>query len=150
MKKLTLIMIPVLLLTASLFAAVKIHNNKEKEAIKEVIYDGYVIGMFKEVDLEKIGKHWHRDCDMVALKDGKINKRNMGELLKMAENTGNKPPAVPNVRHEIKLVDVTGYAAVAKVEIFFGEKHMFTDYFSLYKFENDWKIATKIWYEYPH
>ena len=41
-------------------------------------------------------------------------------------------------------MDVTGKAAVARVELFRDGKHVFTDYLSLYQFADGWKIVAKI------
>jgi len=53
------------------------------------------------------------------------------------------------VRHEFKLVDVTGTEAVARVELWRDGRHMFTDYLSLYKRPDGWKIAAKTFYAHP-
>lgn len=149
MKKFRLTGITIFAFFAALFFISWVGMDKDEELIKEVISEGYVRGLFKEVNLDLIEKHWHYDCDMVAFSNGDIRKNNIGSRLKMARDTGQTPPPVPNVRHKIKFIDVTEYAAIAKVEIYFGDKHMFTDYLSFYKFQTGWKIVTKIWYEYP-
>ncbi len=149
MKKLTFLILLIITSSVFVFAGWKTETGTDKDAIKNVISEGYVKGMFKDVNLDLLEKYWHKECDTVALRQGELKKDNMGKRIKWARETGKTPPKVPNVRHEIKLIDVTGYAAVTKVEIFFGEKHIYTDYFSLYKFDNGWKIVTKIWYSYP-
>jgi hypothetical protein len=42
-------------------------------------------------------------------------------------------------------VDVTGNAAIAKIEVFKDSRHVYTDYMSLYKFKDGWKIVNKIY-----
>ena len=46
------------------------------------------------------------------------------------------------------LVDVTGNAAVAKFEFYVGQKLTFVDYQFLYKFQENWKIVSKIYYKF--
>ena len=46
--------------------------------------------------------------------------------------------------YEFLLVDVAGYAASAKLDVFRGETHFSTDYMLLYKFTDGWKIVSKI------
>jgi hypothetical protein len=41
-------------------------------------------------------------------------------------------------------VDITNNEAVARVEVHRDGKHIFTDYLSLYKFADGWKIVGKI------
>ncbi len=59
--------------------------------------------------------------------------------------------AAPAVRTEGKFVqvDVTGNAAVVKLELHRGGKHTFTDYIVLYNFSNGWKIVSKTYYRHP-
>jgi len=47
------------------------------------------------------------------------------------------------------MVNVTGNAAVARVEIYRDGKHAFTDYLSLYKFPDGWLIVGKIFQAHP-
>jgi len=42
-----------------------------------------------------------------------------------------------------------GRAAVAVLELLSGDKPVYTDMLSLYKFDDGWKIVTKIFYAYP-
>ncbi len=47
------------------------------------------------------------------------------------------------------MIDITGTAAVVRLELFRDGVHVFTDYLSLYKFSEGWKIVSKIFYRYP-
>ena len=42
------------------------------------------------------------------------------------------------------LIDVAGNAAVAKLDVHKGEVHFSTDYMLLYKFEEGWRIVSKV------
>jgi hypothetical protein len=44
-------------------------------------------------------------------------------------------------------IDVSGNAAMAKFEFFVGQKLTFIDYQFLYKFGEQWKIVSKIFYK---
>jgi len=46
-------------------------------------------------------------------------------------------------------IDVTGTAAVAKIELLREGKLIFTDYLMLYKFEEGWKIVGKTYFRHP-
>ena len=60
-----------------------------------------------------------------------------------------KPPADEAKRkRRVVMVDVTGDAAVAKVELDFPDAK-FTDYFSLLKVGNEWKIIHKWFHRQP-
>jgi len=45
-------------------------------------------------------------------------------------------------------VDVTGNAAMAKFEFYVGDKLTFVDYQFLYRFGDQWKIVSKIYFRY--
>jgi len=46
-------------------------------------------------------------------------------------------------------IDITGTAAVAKIEFYVGDIKKYVDYISLYKFETGWKMVNKIFYKFP-
>ena len=45
-------------------------------------------------------------------------------------------------------VDVTGTAAVAKFEFYVGDELKYIDYLSLYKFDDKWKLVSKIFFKF--
>ncbi len=47
------------------------------------------------------------------------------------------------------IIDVSGDAAMAKVELYRNGKHLFTDYLLLYKFESGWQIVSKNYFRIP-
>ena len=61
----------------------------------------------------------------------------------------NPKPLDPRVTYKFVDVKVTGYAAIAIIKIFSNGKQIYTDYMCLYKFDNGWKIVTKIFYAFP-
>jgi len=46
-------------------------------------------------------------------------------------------------------IDITGTAAVAKIEFYVGKTLKYVDYISLYKFKDGWKLVNKIYYKIP-
>ena len=44
------------------------------------------------------------------------------------------------------MIDIQDTAAVARIELSRGGKHLFTDYQLLYKFDDPWKIVSKIFH----
>ena len=67
-------------------------------------------------------------------------------FLEMVKKRVVENPDLKNVKttHNCALIDVTENAAVAKIEVYKDGKHVYTDYMSLYKFEEGWKIVNKI------
>ena len=59
-----------------------------------------------------------------------------------AENPdGPKAKYIP----KFPMIDITGKAAIVKIELRIEGKHKYTDYLSLYKFNEGWKIVNKIY-----
>lgn len=138
MKKIFLLSI-ICLFTFSLFA------QDEEAAVKKVVEDAYVKGMFINGSAEAVKKGWHEECEIVMFYQNQIRKTPITHFVERFEK--NPGGLDKTVTHKFKYVDVTGYNAVAVVEIFSAGKHKYTDYLLLYKFEDGWKISTKTYFD---
>lgn len=119
----------------------------EKEAIKKVIVYSYVGGIFNEGSAEAVKKGWHYDCDIVVFQQGRMIQLPAYSWVERLEK--NPEPLHPGTEHEFTAVHVAGNAGLAVVEIYQEDKHIYTDFMNLYKFEDGWKIVTKTYYAYP-
>jgi hypothetical protein len=84
---------------------------------------------------------------MLVLKDNAIDKVDVDEWLRRLEVAKVDNPDLWNseTRHEFRLIDVGGYAAVAKLDVWKGEIHFSTDYMLLYRFDEGWRIVSKVY-----
>ena len=57
-------------------------------------------------------------------------------------------PLREGITHEIEVLDRTGRAAVAKVVIFQDGEELYTDYMSLYEFDDGWRIVAKTFHSH--
>jgi ketosteroid isomerase-like protein len=114
--------------------------------IKAVIQSAYVEGVHVKLDPTKMRKGFHPDFRMLVLKDGKMTAVSLEEWIGRMEQREKENPNAPRpaIKAAFPLVNVTGDAAVARVEIDRDGKHTFTDYLSLYKFADGWLIVGKI------
>ena len=149
MKKTNLLIAFMLIVAFSLSAQ---NIDQEKEAIKKVIQTAYVEGLQNEGDADKIDSGIHPDFDLLGIgndntmwkysitdwKAKAVQKRENGEL----PLTGDDMVSVI-----FESIDITGTAAMAKIEFYIGDKLTYVDYISLYKFENGWKMVNKIFYK---
>lgn len=90
------------------------------------------------------GEHFrrgmHADMRMSFVRDGKLVHRNLDEF---ASGATGKPAADEAKRkRKIVMVDITGTAAIAKIELDYPDV-FFTDYMSLLKVDGEWKIVDK-------
>lgn len=121
--------------------------EEEKAAIRKVITDAYVEGMFVKADPQAVRNGWHPGCDIVVFQNGNLAKMPAHNFARRFDR--HPVPIDPTARAEFKSIEVSGYAAVAVLELTSGTRPVYTDMLSLYKFDDGWKIVTKIFYAYP-
>jgi hypothetical protein len=118
----------------------------DKEAIMKTVEEAYVKGIQINQDPVAIRKGLHEDFIMFVKQEGKITQVAREAWIARIEESKAKNPnrRKPKVDHNFLFVDVVGNAAALKIEIHKDGQHVFTDYMSLYKFEDGWKIIGKI------
>ena len=126
-------------------------ESDDVAAVKTVIEEAYVKGIHIDQNVEAIRKGFHPAFTMFACKDGEISKTSIDEWISSIEEGKKKNPNRPKVDTKCQFVsvEVSGNAAVARLEMYRDGKHVFTDFMSLYKFEDGWKIVAKIYYRHP-
>ena len=120
----------------------------DEEAIKTLVQAAYVDGLQNLGDLEVTRAGFHPDFVLLGLRDGKLTRLPIADWIASAAKRkaeGQKPPLTTC---KFLSVDVTGQAAAVKLELHQNEKRIFTDYLSLYKFPEGWKIVGKIYYRH--
>ena len=125
--------------------------NDEKSAVQKVVEEAYVQGVHANPSGDAMRKGFHQDFVMFVFDAGQIKKVTREEWIGRMEaaQAKNSTAAKPQVKSEFPLVEITGNAAIVKVELHRDGKHVFSDYLSLYKFEDGWKIIGKIFYRHP-
>ncbi len=128
--------------------------EEEQEAIKKVVQSAYVDGLQNEGDAAKIDAGFHPGFNLLGI--GKGDQIWKLPIYTWKENALNdvksgKKPRTGDEMINVKFltVDVTGTAAVVKLEFYVGDTKKYVDYLSLYKFESGWKIVSKIFYKFP-
>ncbi len=121
-------------------------GNVEKEAIRRVIEKAYIQGIHGDQDEETVKSGFHQDFAMLVLRNDTIAKVTVDEWLDRIETMKAENPELWNAEttHNFELIDVAGYAAVAKLDVYKGTTHFSTDYMLLYRFEEGWRIVSKI------
>lgn len=154
MKKTILFTILALIVNVFCFSQSDAEIKNEQEAIKKVIQSAYVDGLQNEGDMAKIDAGFHPSFNLLGIGQGQTIwalpiytwKENV-----LRDKANGKIPRTGDKQVNIKFlnVDVTGTAAMAKIEFYVGTKLTYVDYLSLYKFEDNWKIVSKIFYKFP-
>ncbi len=130
------------LLPAQCFAQTK---GGEKEAIIELINKVYVGAVHNNIDVDVLKKgfhdtftwQWtHHDRFFVTTLEQWIKSLDREKLL--------RPDWHDRTTADINVIGLEGNAAVARVEVYNDGIHDFTDFFSLYKLSDGWKITNRI------
>ncbi len=120
--------------------------NAEREAVKQVIEEAYIRGIHGDQDEETVRSGFHHDFAMLVLQDGEMEKVTVDEWLRRIDNMKAENPEMwaAKTTYEFGFIDVTGSAAVAKLDVYKGPTHFSTDYMLLYRFEDGWRIVSKV------
>lgn len=119
--------------------------NAEEAAIREVVERAYVQGIHVQPDEAAIRSGFHPDFAMAVNDEDGLLVISLDEWLgHMDMGERNEDP----IEARFRMVDVTGRTAIAKVEIREAGKHIYTDYFGLYKLADGWTIVNKIFQDH--
>ena len=147
MKNVILAVVFTVFTTSALFA-----QEAEKEAIKNVIQTSYVDGLQNKGNVADIEKGFHPGFNLLGVKDNMLTKFPIYSWIQVFEKRKTDDPTPPTNEKKITcdylLIDVTGNAAMAKIQLNKNGQLLFTDYLQLYKFDEGWKIVSKIYYRH--
>ena len=149
MKKLIFLTLVIFLASISLIAQ---DSKSEEDAIKEVIQTAYVDGLQNKGNIEDIEKGFHPGFNLLGVRDNMLTKFPIYSWIESFKERKEKDPTPPTNEQKVTckylLIDVTGNAAMAKIELHRNNELLFTDYLQLYKFEEGWKIVSKIYFRH--
>ncbi|MDI6698896.1 MAG: nuclear transport factor 2 family protein [Candidatus Saccharicenans sp.] len=145
-KRILLVTLMAVMLVFS--STAKAQPTGDEEAIKALIQSAYVDGLQNLGDLEKTRAGFHPDFVLLGLRDGQLTRLPIADWIASTEKRkaqGQKPPVTTC---KFLQVDITGEAAMVKLELHREGQRIFTDYLTLYKFPDGWKIVSKIYYRH--
>ncbi|KAB2868989.1 MAG: nuclear transport factor 2 family protein [Bacteroidales bacterium] len=126
-------------------------QTNDNDQIKEVINKAYIEGIHNGGDLNETRKGFHPGFDLLMLQNNQLNKLPIYNWIESSERARkeNLNAQRPKTTVNYVNIDITGTAAVAKIELLREGKLIFTDYLMLYKFEEGWKIVGKTYFRHP-
>ena len=139
---------PVMLLF-SMVTLITQAQSSDEEAVKSVVTSAYVEGIQNNGSIEAIRKGFHPSFSMLRLMENDVKPYPIEEWIAAIEKR-RKEGNVSTIRTEANFiqVDITGTAAVVKLELYREGKKTFTDYLVLYKFTEGWRIVSKTYYRH--
>ena len=118
-------------------------------AIEDVIRVGYVEGVHLDRDGDKMRQGFHESFRMALLRDGAMSELGRDAWIERIEAWKRDTPTL-DYETSWELVDLqtAGDAAVAQVTISRDDALVYTDFLSLYRFPDGWKIVGKIFHDH--
>ncbi len=150
MKKIMTLLVLLSLCGISLIAQSNIDAESNKIEIIKVIQNAYADGIANYGDIKAINNGFHPGFAILGLWNNSLTKYPIYrwiENVKFRKKEG-KYPLKEKIIFKYPLINITGNAAIVKIEYYEGEKRKYTDYLSLYKFKEGWRIVSKIFYEH--
>lgn len=120
--------------------------------VREVVQRAYVDGIhnFRRVDDVRAG--FHPGFEMLVLRDGELERVTIAAWIERLEEQNARNPVPPDAPASFAArypsIDITGDCAVVKVELFREGEQLFTDYLSLYRFSEGWRIVGKVFHRH--
>ena len=121
-------------------------TNSDEHAIRELIVQSYVNGVFKNRDPAAVRAGFHPDFVMTVHTGDTVIVATREMWLERLNLDG--APSTTPVEYVIRSVDVTGQTAVVKMEIYEDGARVYSDYLGLYRFSRGWRIVNKVFQEH--
>ena len=136
----------ILLLIITNEGKAKMPNNNDREEIKSIIEKAYIEGIHTTQDESTIKSGFHKEFEMLVYKDNGMEKVTLEMWPKRIEQLKKDNPDLWNkkTRYDSMQINITGYAASVQFDVYKGDTFFSTDYMLLYKFQDGWKIVSKI------
>ncbi len=123
--------------------------SSDEAAIEAVIRTAYIEGVYQKRDPEAVRAGFAPTFVMQVYWDNELSSSTRDQWIDRMKLNGK--PSTKNWTGEVGVLEVTGVAAVARIDLSESDEHKFTDYFGLYKTEDGWKIVSKHFHaHYPH
>jgi hypothetical protein len=119
-------------------------GGADAEAIRAVVTSAYIDGIHRNGSREAIRAGFHPGFVMKVLRNGQLSDVTIEQWIARLPAEGT--PVTRRIEHRFPSVVVTGDAAVATVELDIDGRHTYTDYISLYRFPEGWRMVGKVFH----
>ena len=122
-------------------------TDADEQAIRQHIERHYFDGV-RRSDTGLAHGAFHPVANMYFIREGKLVQRSIPDWLADIARNAPQPARPDSFQRRVLEVDVSGNAATAKLQLDYG-KSVITDYMSLLKVGDEWKIVNKVFYAEP-
>jgi hypothetical protein len=131
-----------LVIVSALGTGAAASHDDDEQLIRQHIERYYFEGV-RNSDTAAAHKAFHQVAVMYSVRDGALAQRTIPDWLGAIAERAPNPPKPDAVKRRVAMVDVSGNAAVAKLELESPEATI-TDYMSLLKVDGRWTVVGKI------
>jgi hypothetical protein len=117
--------------------------DTDERAIRDVVRDAYVSGVFIARDEAAVRRGFHPDFVLTVHQDDGVIVAPLDIWLDRLKLDG--VPSRDAVTHDVDFVDITGRTALIKLRLTINGRHRYTDYMGLYRFDEGWRIVNKVY-----
>jgi hypothetical protein len=106
-------------------------------------------GAYNDLDTESMRKGFHPDFAIFSASGNTISRYPIDTWIKSIEEqkrSANFDPESSRMDCRITSLDIAGGSAAARIEISKDGKMVYTDYLSLLRFDEGWKIVAKVYH----
>jgi ubiquinone/menaquinone biosynthesis C-methylase UbiE len=119
--------------------------KEEKEAIIELVKESYIGAAHNNIDIDILKKGFHNAFTWQGMHDDRLVIWTLKQWIILLEREKwLRPDWNDRTTAEIQVIGIEGSAAVAKVDLYNDQIRESTDFLSLYKLVDGWKITNKI------
>ncbi len=124
--------------------------GQEEKAIKDIIIKAYLEGSHVNRDAQAMRDGFHANFIMFVNRDNEVSQVTIEQWAGRVEAGKKKNPDAPKpeIDYDFPMISVAENTAVARIEVKRNGQHIFTDFMSLYKVEDEWKIVGKVFQSY--
>ncbi len=125
--------------------------QSDEEAVKNTVNKAYIGGIHNGGPIEDIRSGFHPSFVMFVLNNNEIKSTTIAEWIAGIEKSraNNSAPPANSATAKFVTVSVAGSSASVILELYRGDKKIFTDNLLLYKFNEGWRIVAKNFYRHP-
>ncbi|KAF5068580.1 putative lumazine-binding protein [anaerobic digester metagenome] len=125
-------------------------ESNDDAQIRKVIESAYIDGIHNLGSVDDINRGFHPGFDLLILRNNSLSKLPIYTWVESVIQRKAEQPEGQERKISVKFLfnDITGNAAVSKIELYREDKLLFTDYLSLYKFHEGWRIVSKIYQQH--
>ena len=121
----------------------------EIQAILQTMDEGYIEGVHRQGNRSLTDKHFHNTFSMfIRGENDKIDVWSIDFWMDRIEKRKEEDPNSLDrkVDYTITKIDVQDSFATVLLDLYYDEKPYARDFFSLYKFDDGWKIMNKVYH----